>query len=156
MDGENLGVDIIDAFSAMCRFHRQWLLYNRLYERIRCAGRNCCNTYTHFGLLESEMPSIMSHVLAINHRLQPLQSSEPSAVRHYTAIRRVMHQPLSRFSTHRGKCVDYVDTSRKRPGRQAFRRKRAAYGMFTVGLSAHTWVKGGNERARRSTRIHET
>ena len=97
----------------MCRFLRRWLLYNRVHGCIRCAGRSQCNIYAHFDWLKAACHSTLSQMLAINPHHQPLQLSEPATFRLYAAMRRVMHQPLSRFSTCPGKCVDYVDTSQK-------------------------------------------
>jgi len=56
---------------------------------------------------------MMPQMLAMNSYRQPLQSSGACVFPFHTAIRRIMHQPLSRFSTYQRKRVDYVDTSQQ-------------------------------------------
>ena len=104
----------MDAFLAMRRFPRRRLLHNRAYGCMARAGHSQCSIHFHCDFLQTAKSGMTSLLLAINPRQQPLQPSEPSAFCSYAAIRGVMHQPLSRFSTCRGKCVDYIGTSHQK------------------------------------------
>lgn len=102
------------CFLAMCRFPRRWLLHNRVYGCIGRAGQSECTLYPHLDWLEAAHHNRISQASAMKLHRQSLQPPEPCAFRPYAAIRRVMHQPLSRFSTCRGKRVDHIDTSRQK------------------------------------------
>ena len=97
----------------MCRFPRRWLLHSRVYGCIERARRSQCSMYAHLDWLKAADTEIISHTLAMRFLRSPLQPSESSAFRLYAAMHRVMHQALSRFSTHREKCVDYMGASQR-------------------------------------------